>query len=152
MISQRLPPGWVVADSFSAQGAIVSVAAGAGVGTTAHQVLLQKEVASGARVFIEKIFLRVVDMAAYDQVFFGLRHNGALISPWNKISGEQIVEEFNVDVEDVFGAGMLEVVASNISGQTALESTAAPDAVAIRCIARFKGLLLRQRPLLRAFA
>ena len=86
MLSQRIPPGWVVADSFSAQGAVVSVAAGAGVGTTAPQVLLNKEIASGARVFIEKIFLRVVDMAAYDQVFFGLRHNGALISPWNKIS------------------------------------------------------------------
>lgn len=145
----RLPPGLVVADSFSGQGSVTSVAAGAGVGATAHQVLLNKEIPSGASIYLEKIFLRVVDMAAYDQVFFSLRRNGALIAPWHKISGEQIVEEFNVDVDETFGAGMLEIVAANISGTT--ETNAAPDAVAVRCIARFKGLLLRQRQSLRAF-
>lgn len=150
MLSQRIPPGWVVADSYSEQGSIVTVEAGAGVSATAHQVLLQKEIPPGARVFIEKIFLRVVDMAAYDQIFFSLRRNGALIAPWHKISGEQIVEEFDVEIEEVFGAGMLEIVAANISGTS--DPDAAPDAVPIRCISRFKGLLLRQRPLLRGFA
>lgn len=149
MTSFRLPPGLVVADGFSEQGVVTSVASGAGVASTAYQVLLSRVIPGGASIYIEKIFLRVVDMAAYDQVFFSLRRNGALIAPWHKISGEQVVEEFHVDVDEVFGAGMLEIVASNISGTS--ETGAAPDPVAVRCIARFKGLLLRQRPLLRAF-
>lgn len=145
----HLPPGLMTAGGFSEQGAVTEVAAGVGVASTAYTVLLSKVIPGGASVYLEKIFLRVVDMAAYDQVFFGLRRNGALIAPWHKISGEQVVEEFHVDVEEVFGAGQLEIVASNISGTS--ETNAAPDAVAVRCIARFKGLLLRQRPQLRAF-
>ncbi len=143
----KFPPGWTVADAWAEQGLIVSVPAGAGVAATAYTSLIAREIPSGARVYIDQLFLRVVDMAAYDQVFFALRRNGALIHPWNKISGEQVVEDFSVDVGEVLHSGMLEIVAANISGTT--ETGATPDAVAIRCIARFKGFLLRERPQLR---
>lgn len=137
----RYDMGLVRAGAWSEQGVIVSVPSGAGVTPTAHTVLLRKEIASGARVWVEKLFLRVVDMAAYDQLYFSLRRNGALIAPWEKISAEQVVEEFAVDVGESFGGGMLEIVAANISGTS--ETGASPDAVAVRCIARLKGFLLR---------
>ncbi len=143
----RFPTGWVAADAWAEQGAIVSVPAGAGVAATAHTVLVSREIPAAARVYIDKIFLRVVDMAAYDQLYFALRRNGALIAPWNKISGEQIVEEFDVEIGEVFHSGTLEIVAANISGTS--ETGATPDPMAIRCIARFKGVLLRERPQLR---
>lgn len=138
---ERYEGGFVRAGAWSEQGAIVSVPSGAGVTPTAHTVLLSKEIASGARVWVEKLFLRVVDMAAYDQLYFSLRRNGAPIAPWEKISAEQVVEEFAVDVGESFGGGMLEIVAANISGTT--QAGASPDPVAVRCIARLKGFLLR---------
>lgn len=143
----RFPPGWTVAESWAEQGQVVSVPAGAGVAATAYTSLVARVISPGARVYIDQLFLRVVDMAAYDQVFFAIRRNGALIHPWNKISGEQVVEDFSVDVGEVFHSGTLEVVASNISGTT--EDNAMQPGVAIRCIARFKGYLLRERPPLR---
>jgi hypothetical protein len=142
-----LPTGYVRAGAWSEQGQIVSVPAGAGVTPTAHTVLVSREVSPGAMVWIERIGIRVIDMAAYDQLYFSLRRNGMMIAPWEKISAEQVAEEFTVDVEQSFSSGQLEIVAANISGTS--QTGAAPDAVAIRCIARFKGALLRTRPSLR---
>ena len=140
----NIPAGFAFAGAWSEQGQIVSVPAGAGVAATAYTVLVSREIAAGALVWIDKLFLRVVDMAAYDQIYFALRRNGALLSPWHKISAEQVVEEFSVDVEEAFSSGQLEIVASNISGTA--EVGASPDPVAVRCIARYKGQLLRERP------
>lgn len=143
----KFPPGWTVADAWAEQGVIVSVPAGAGVAPTAYTALISREIPAGARVYIDQLFLRVVDMAAYDQIFFALRRNGALIHPWNNISGEQVVEDFSVDVGEVLHSGLIEIVGKNISGTS--EAGAMAPGVAIRCIARFKGFLLRERPQLR---
>ena len=141
-----LPMGLQSAGAWGEQGQIVSVAAGAGVTPTPFAVLVSRVIGAREQIWLEKVFLRVVDMAAYDQIFFSLRRNGMLIYPWHKISAEQVVEEFSVDVEESFKSGMLEIVATNISGvAVTVEPTAAPDPVAIRCIARFKGKLLRER-------
>lgn len=136
-----LPPGWRPAEPWSEQGYIVEVAAGAGVLNAAPAVMVSREIPSGSKVYIEKIAIRIVDQGAYDQLIFSLKRNGAKLTPWEKISGEQIHEEFNVDVDQVFDSGVFEIVAANISGAT--ETGAALDAMAIRAIARFKGLLLR---------
>lgn len=139
---KNLPPGWVEAGIWSEQGQIVSVASGAGVTPAPFTPLLSRVIAPAARVYCERLFLRVIDMAAYDQMFFSLRRNGALIAPWEKINGEQFVEEFGVDVGEVFNGGTLEIVASNISGTPG----GLPDPLAIRCIARLRGYLLREQP------
>ena len=139
----NVPDGWAISDAWSEQGYIESVASGEGVNLIAPHILVAREVPPGARVYIEKINFRIVDMAAYDQLIFALRRNGAKLSPWEKISGEQIREEFSVDVDEFIDSGMLEIVATNISGTT--EAGASPDAYAIRVIARFKGLLMREK-------
>ena len=149
-MNKNIPSGFAEAGSWSEQGQVVSVPAGAGIAATAHTVLVSREIPSSARVYIEKIFMRVVDMAAYDQLYFSLRRNGALLAPWHKISAEQVVEEFDVEVGEVFGGGQLEIVAANISGTSvATESSVASDPVAVRCIARIKGTLLRELPAFR---
>jgi hypothetical protein len=137
----NLPPGWRAAEPWSEQGYIVDVDAGDGVLNAAPAVMVTREIPSGSKVYIEKLAVRIVDQGAYDQMIFSLKRNGAKISPWEKISGEQVHEEFNVDVDQVFDSGVFEIVAANISGTS--ETGAAADAMTIRAIARFKGLLLR---------
>lgn len=138
-----LPPGWVLGDPLEgSQSPIVSVASGDGVNATVPKIILAREVPPGARVYLERMSLRVVDQAAYDQLYFALRRNGAKISPWDKISGEQVVEDHFVAIEQTFESGLLEIVGINISG-TGAETGAAADAVAVRVIARLFGYLLR---------
>jgi hypothetical protein len=137
-----LPSGYDLGDSFSAQGAIVAVAAAAGV-ASAPQVLLSRYMPPGALVYIQSLSIRVIDLAAYDQLFFALKRNGAVLYPWNDINGEQVMEDSIVPVDEAFDPGLLELVAKNISGTT--ETGASLDPVAIRVITRFRGYLLKPR-------
>lgn len=137
-----LPPGWRIVEPFSEQSQIVSVAAGAGVGTTVQQSVLSKVVPSGARAYVETMSFRIVDQAGFDQIFFSLKRNGARISPWEKVSAEQVVGERDVPVGFPFEPGFIEIAASNISGTS--ESGAAEGGGAIRVIARFSGYLLAE--------
>lgn len=134
-------PGWQVTGPLSEQSGIITIVAGAGVGLTAQQQILALTVPPAARAYVTSLSFRVVDMAGFDQVFFSLKRNGAKIAPWEKISGEQIVDEHIVPVDQEFGPGLLEIGGVNISGTT--ESGAAAAAGGIRVIARVKGYLLR---------
>lgn len=135
-----ISPGWSLGESFSEQSDIISIPAGAGIGS-AQQVVVGRTIAGAARAYISHLSFRVVDMAGYDQLYFSLRRNGAKIAPWDKISGEQIVDEHEILVGKEFGPGLIEIAASNISGTT--EPGASAQAGPIRVIARFAGWLLR---------
>jgi hypothetical protein len=135
-----LPLGWRISEPFSEQSQIVNVAAGAGVGTTVQQSVLSKVIPSGARAYVSELSFRIVDMAAFDQVYFSLKRNGARIAPWEKISGEQVVDEHIIPVDYSFEPGFLEIAATNISGTS--ETGASENAGTLRVIARFKGYLL----------
>lgn len=134
--------GWSPAGVWNEHGGIVTAAAGGGYNAVAPTVILSREIPAGARVWLQRLFLRVADQAAYEQIVFGLRLNGGYLTPFDKITGEQISESMEVDVEQEIGSGLLEVVARNMSGTT--EPGASLDALAIRCVARFKGKLLRE--------
>lgn len=136
-----LSPGWELGDPFSEQSGIITVNAGDGVGSAAQKIVLAKSISGSARAYISHLSFRVVDMAGYDQLYFSLRRNGALIAPWEKISGEQIVDEHIVPVGQEFGPGLIEIGAINISGTT--EPGASAQAGPIRVIGRFAGWLLR---------
>ena len=141
-----LPPDWALDQPFSMQSGIVSVAAGAGVNAVAPQSIISREIPAGARAYVQSVSLRIVDTAAYDQLRFALRHNGARIFPWNAISGEQIVDDYNVPVETVVDGGLLDIAATNISGSNVTdEPGASADAVGVRVIVRVRGFLLRPR-------
>lgn len=127
---------------LTAQGGLVSVPAGAGVGSTARTVLASVEIASGDRAWLDSISVRIVDMAAYDQLNFALRLNGALLLPFDDISGEQFYDEYRLPIAREVGPGLLEIVAQNISGTT--ETGASLDPVAIRCVARLRGSLIQK--------
>lgn len=133
-------PGWRSGLPYSAQSQIVSVADGAGVGVTAQQVIVAKTIPPGTRVYIDSISLRVVDNAAYDQVRFSLRHNGAKLIPWDNISGEQISGDYVVPVGQDFDPGLIEIAATSIAGTS--EAGAAGALNGIRVICRFRGSLL----------
>lgn len=137
-----LPVGWRITEPFSEQSAIITVAAGAGVGLTVQQRVLSKVIPSGARAYVENLSFRIVDMAGFDQIYFSLKRNGARISPWEKISAEQVVGERDVPVGYAFEPGFLEIGATNISGTS--EDGAAEGGGDIRVIARFNGYLLTE--------
>lgn len=148
LLNAMLPPGRRPAGPWSAQSqnsastsAIVSVAAGAGVNAVVPQVIISKDIAPAAMVWLEYISIQVIDDSNYDQLYFAIRHNGARITPWEKFSGSQVVIEKMVTIAQVFESGLFELVGINISGTT--ESGAAPDGVALRVLARAQGYLLR---------
>lgn len=136
------PFGWYVADQFSFHGLIVQVVSGDGV-TGAKRVLVSGEVPPRTQAIIDRALIRVVDAAGYDQLIFGVRRNGAMITPWDRINGERVVEDRYVDLNLLLGPGLVEIVATNISGQ---DATAWPgamaDPVTIRAVAAIEGRLL----------
>jgi hypothetical protein len=136
-----IPPGWVLGEQFAAQSDIVSVTAGAGVNATQPVTVLSKEIPPAARIYLDHISFRVVDQAGFDQLYFALLLNGAKLSPWNKISGEQILDDHIVPVGAVLESGLLQVAGINISGTS--ESGASANAVDVRTIVRFSAYLLR---------
>lgn len=140
-LSLILSPGWYPGEPFIAQGDIETVAAGDGINGAAQHSCVSKVIAPGSRAYVRYISVRVVDMAAYDQLYFSLKLNGALLLPWRKISGEQFVDDHLVEVEQEIEAGKLEIGAANISGTSEAGAAAAVD---IRVLARFVGFLLNQ--------
>src|SRR5690242_18848397 len=86
-------PGWKAGDPFIAQGDNTSVPSGAGIAGAARTSLLSKVVAPASSVYLQYMGVRIVDMAGYDQIYIALLKNGATINPWEKINGEQFVDE-----------------------------------------------------------
>jgi hypothetical protein len=138
----NLSRGWSVSEPFNAQGQIVTVPAAAGVLAVARTSLLSLVVAPASRIYLRSMSLRVVDMAGYDQIYIALLKNGATFNPWQKISGEQFVDEQHLAIEQEFEPGTFELAATNISGTS--EPGAAAGAGDIRLIARLTGFLLKQ--------
>lgn len=136
-----VPVGWEMDRPFSAQSNIVSVADGAGVGAVAQQSIVSKTIPPGARLYVESVSLRVVDNAAHDQIRFSLKHNGAKVSPWDAVSGEQITDDYIVPVQVDFDPGLIEIAATSIAGST--EAGAAGALNGVRVICRLRGFLLR---------
>jgi len=136
------PLGWFPGDDFSEHGQIVQVLAGDGV-TGPRRVLVSREIPPHNKAEITRILIRIVDAAAYDQLIFGLRRNGGMISPFDRITGERVVEDRFIEINRVLDSGLFEIVAINISGQ---DVTAWPGAMAdpltIRVVAAFDGKLL----------
>ena len=138
----NLTRGWVTGDPFNKEGAIVTVPAGAGVLAVAATSLLSLVVAPSSRIYLRSLAVRIVDMAGYDQIYIALRKNGALIDPWQKISGEQFVDEHQLDIDQEFEPGTFELAGFNISGTS--EPGASAMAGNIRVLARLAGYLLRR--------
>lgn len=135
-----LSPGWRIGQPLSDQSQIVTVTNGAGIGSAVPITILSREIPSGARAYVRALAVRIVDVAAFDQLFFALRHDGGLVTPWHKISGEQFVDDHGVPIEKEFGPGTLQVIGYNVSGTS--EGGANPFDV--RVLARFVGYLLNQ--------
>lgn len=138
-----LPAGYKITDSFSAQSGIVLVNNGAGVGANVPQVIVSAFIPSGAKAYIQSLNFRIIDLSAYDQLYFAIRRNGGLVVPYHNISGEQVVEDTFVPVDDAFDPGLFEIVCKNIAGTT--EPNASPDQLNVRVIARWTGYLLSRR-------
>lgn len=119
-----------MAIEFSVFGEITSVTAGAGVGAVAPIVLAEKVIPNGARGYIIKATMKAVDLVGADKVSFAIRHNGILITPWNKISGVEMVEDPTIIIDKEFGPGLFQIIGSNT------------DAVAFECLASFLGYQL----------
>lgn len=135
-----IPPGFVLGEEFNEQGGIVSVPGGAGTGATGQTILVARDIPSGAKAFITGVMARIVDEAAFDQIYISLRRNSAKVIPFDKVSGERIREDRFLDVYRAFDSGLIEVGATNISGTT--ESGASDDAMAVRVIASWTGFIL----------
>lgn len=140
-MSPRIPAGWAIADPFTAQSGIIAVAAGVGV-ASAQKVLVARDIPTGARVWIDRIGVRIIDEAAYDQLILSFRRNGSKLHPWGAMTGEQFAQDRTLDIQQDFDAGELDLSATNISGTS--ESGASLDALSIRVVARFAGYLLRE--------
>lgn len=137
-----VPFGWRVADDFSVHGQIVQVVSGDGV-TGAKRVLVSGEVPPRTQALIDRALIRVVDAAGYDQLIFGIRRNGSMITPWDRINGERVVEDRYIDLGLLVGPGLVEVVSTNISAQDATAWPGATgDALTIRVVAAWEGRLL----------
>ncbi len=137
-----LSPGWKAGEPFIAQGDNTSVAAGAGIAGAARASLLTKTVAPASRVYLQYMGVRIVDMAGYDQIYIALLRNGATLNPWEKINGEQFVDEHIIEIGQEFEPGTFELAATNISGTSEAGASAQPGA--IRVLARLVGFTLIQ--------
>lgn len=141
-LEANLARDWAISEPFNQQGLIVTVPAGAGVLAVARTSLLTLVVAPASRLYLRTMAVRVVDMAGFDQIYIALLKNGATVNPWQKISGEQFVDEQHLAIEQEFEPGTFELAATNISGTS--EPGAAAGGADIRLIARLNGFLLRK--------
>jgi hypothetical protein len=135
-----LPPGYDIADEFSSQGGIVSVAAGVGFLGVPPTTLVSRIGNAGIKVFFKELACRVVDLGS-NQIFFGFRRNGSFpVSGLIAIPG--VVFDFTntIQIDSTLDSGLFDIVASNISG-TGLPGAGA--AVPINCQAYWTGNTLR---------
>lgn len=124
---------------FSEYGAIQSVVAGAGIGSTAPKVLTSRTIPYGARAIIVRLTMKAIDSVGSDQIRFAIRHNGMLVTPWHKISGIEMIEDPTIWINQEFGPGLFEVLGYNISGTS--EAGANAVGVDFDCIASWFGYL-----------
>lgn len=112
---------------FSVFGDITSITAGAGVGSVAPVVLAEKVIPNGAQAYIVKATMKAIDTVGADKISFAIRHNGILITPWNKISGVEMIEDPTIIIDRTFGPGLFQIIGNNT------------DAIAFDCLASFLG-------------
>lgn len=112
---------------FSVFGEITSITAGAGVGAVAPVVLAERVIPNGGQAYIVKATMKAIDTVGADKISFAIRHNGMLITPWNKISGVEMIEDPTIIIDKTFGPGLFQIVGSNT------------DAIAFDCLASFLG-------------
>lgn len=143
-LNPLLPDGWEMYGPWNEQSGIVTVNSGAGLATTAQQVIVSRHIPVGNKVYLGALYVRILDEAAFDQLRFSLKRNGAKQIPWDAVTGEQFKEDRSYLIDEVFDPGLLEITATNISG-SASESGASPDQLNIRVVARWVGYLLRPR-------
>ena len=125
---------------FAQMGVPVSVPAGAGFNGVQPTVLVTRIAPSGARIFLEYISCRAIDIGS-DQISFALRVNGAFpVVGLTAIPGQMFDSNLRLDVQTEFSPGTFEIVAYNKSGTT---QTGALAATAGNCQASFKGEIVK---------
>ena len=140
------PARYKRAGSFSATGQVVSVPGGTST-QPGKVVLAQRVVPSGCAIEMESWSAAVIDIGNSNQIYFALTRNGVPIgSNLARVPGEVFNNQAILDIKEAVYAGVIEVIAYNISGMsTSIEPDAIAVATPVRCQAWFTGTLLSER-------
>jgi len=141
----NLPDGYELAGDFSGYSSSVIITAGAGVGLLAPIVIVSKPIPPTARVYIDRLMLRPIDINANTQIFFALLLDGIALPPWHALIAEQVsgADPFVWIQRDFYGSSF-GIGGINISG-TLPQPPADPNPIDLRVAASWRGYLLRER-------
>jgi hypothetical protein len=136
-------------ETFTFNGSIISVPAGAGFNGLQPTVLVSGVSASGTRTVIESVIVHVLNIAS-DQITLTLRRNGApALSGFTQLPATFFDSYPLLEVHEEFSPGTFDIVASNKSGTT---QPGAVAAVAADCHASLLGYQLSpQAPPVKSF-
>lgn len=135
-----------IAGDFSATGVITVIP----VGTTSvpgRVSLARRTIPAGATAYLKLWSAQVIDIGNADQVYFAVMKNGTAVqSGMERIPGTQFQYQPQIDLGLFLHAGVIEIVAFNISGMlTSIEPLAIAGPVAVQAQAWWSGSLLSDK-------
>ncbi len=134
-----------VGGDFSATGEIKVIPASTG-NIPGRVVLASREIPNGARALLEKFSAKVIDVGNADQVFFQICRNGVPIQAGvDRIPGVQFDYQSQIELGLFVNAGLIEILAFNISGMNVAIEPSAVAGSDISAQAWFTGKLLSER-------
>lgn len=143
-----IPGELQIIGEFNGNGDIISVPDGSGFsglpgGGPVLTSMVSRSIHPSHRAYIESLRLAIVDLAAFDQIYFALRLNGLNIPPWDFVSSEQILLYPFIPVGKIVDPGLLEIVAYSKAGTT--QPGASGVLGGVRCQAAWVGYAVRSR-------